>query len=334
MRRLASIPGVCILALVLVATAPVWLVVALLIDLVTAPRRRPRVRLLAFATWWAWLEVCGIVASGALFLAGRARAARPNYRLQKWWANGLVVGLRLTCALHLEPRHAERLAPGPVVVLPRHASLADALLSAWLVTRAGLEPRYVLKRELRLDPCLDLVGHRVPNHFLDRTATDSSGELAALRDLAETVRAPDECIVIFPEGTRANPAKRARGLARLAERSPDRAARLAGLRHCNPPRPAGTLAVLDGAPDADVVFVAHAGFEGLDTFRGILAAIPPPAPVLLDCRRVDRSDVPDGVSARTDWLDREWLAVDAAVDTLLAERATMTTHRRPGADRR
>lgn len=331
MRRLVSVPGLVLMALVLVAAAPLWVPVTLVVDLVTAPRRLPRLRLLAFATWWSWLEVCGLVAAGVLFLTGRARSSGPHFGLQRWWANGLVVGLRCTCRLHIELRRPEALTPGPVVVLPRHASLADALLSAWVVTALGLAPRYVLKRELLLDPCLDLVGNRLPNHFLDRTADDASVELAALHDLATTVRAADDCIVIFPEGTRANPAKRERSLARIAERDPERAARLAPLRHCNAPRPAGTLAVLDGAPDADVVFVAHAGFEGLDTFRGILSVIPPAAPVIVDCRRVPRGQVPDGVAARTAWLDGEWLVVDADVDALLAERATMSRRDRRGA---
>lgn len=330
MRRLVSVPGLVLLAVVLVVTAPVWVPIALVVDLVTAPRRLPHLRLLAFATWWSWLEVCGLVAAGALFVTGRARSTAPHFGLQRWWANGLVVGLRLTCRLHIELRHPEALTPGPVVVLPRHASLADALLSAWFVTARGLAPRYVLKRELLLDPCLDLVGNRLPNHFLDRDADDASVELAALRDLATSVRTADACAVIFPEGTRANPAKRARSLARIAERDPDRAARLASLQHCNAPRPAGTLAVLDGAADADVVFVAHAGFEGLDTFRGILAVIPPAAPVIVDCRRVPRAEVPDGVAARTAWLDRQWLVVDADVDALLTERATMSLRDRKG----
>jgi 1-acyl-sn-glycerol-3-phosphate acyltransferase len=207
--------------------------------------------------------------------------------------------------------------------LPRHASLADALLSAWLVTSVGLRPRYVLKRELLTDPCLDIVGNRLPNHFLHRQAVDSGPELAALETLVQGMTEPDEAAVIFPEGTRANPEKRARGLARLAERHPERATRLAGLRHLNPPRPAGTLAVLRGAPDADLVLVAHVGFEGLDTFGGILKAIPGTAPVLLQLQRVARSEVPLDDDARTAWLDEQWLAMDDRVDALMAERAAL-----------
>ncbi|MFM8302929.1 MAG: 1-acyl-sn-glycerol-3-phosphate acyltransferase [Actinomycetota bacterium] len=288
MRRFLSVPGLYLLGIALVLALPLWLPITLAVDLVTAPRRLPRTRLMGFAVWWAWLEIMGLTYAGWLFLTGRAHALPANFALQRWWANGLVVGLRLTCRLTLEPRHLEVLTPGPVIVLPRHASLADALLSAWFVTRPGLLPRYVLKRELLVDPCLDVAGNRIPNHFLDRQAVDSQPELDAIRALATEVDGPDDCMVIFPEGTRANPEKRARGLARIAERSPERAARLGALRHLNPPRPAGTLAVLDGAPDADVVIMAHAGFEGLDTFGGILKRIPGAAPIILDCVRIPR----------------------------------------------
>jgi len=321
MRRLVSVTVLVLVGLAFVLLLPLWLPIALVIDVVTAPRRLPRTRLLAFGLWWSWLEIAGVVAAAWLFVTGRAHRLEPHYRLQRWWANGLVVGLRVTCGLHLDVRNSEALVPGPVVVLPRHASLADALLSAWFVTQAGLQPRYVLKRELLVDPCLDIVGNRLPNHFLDRHATDSGPELAALEALAVPATGPRDSVVIFPEGTRTNPEKRARGLARLAERAPERAARLAALQHLNPPRPAGTLAVLEGASTADVVFVAHAGFEGLDTFGGILRAIPGTAPVLIDCERVARTRVPTRDEGRVAWLDEQWLQMDVRVDALLRERA-------------
>jgi 1-acyl-sn-glycerol-3-phosphate acyltransferase len=322
-RRLVSIPALYLLALAFVVLLPLWLPLALVWDLFTGPRRLAHTRLLAFGLWWSWLEAIGLTVGGWLFVTGRAANPDPHFRLQRWWANGLVVGLRRTCRLTLEPRNTEVLTPGPVIVLPRHASLADALLSAWFVTQPRLRPHYVLKRELLVDPCLDVAGNRLPNHFLDRGAADAKPELDAIRAMAEGVRDADECAVIFPEGTRANPEKRAKAMARLAERNPERAARLAPLAHLNPPRPAGTLAVLDGAPDADVVVMAHAGFEGLDTFGGILRAIPGAAPVLVDCLRIPRSEVPTDDDARVVWLDDQWLALDQRVDALLAERAAM-----------
>lgn len=323
-RRLISVPALYLIALAFLVLLPLWLPLAVIWDLVTSPRRMAHTRLLAFGFWWSWLEAIGLTVSFWFLVTGRGKRTEPHFRLQRWWANGLVVGLRLTCRLTLELRHLDVLTPGPVIVLPRHASLADALLSAWFVTQPALKPHYVLKRELLADPCLDIVGNRLPNHFLDRGAADAKPELDAIRTMAEGVRDVDECAVIFPEGTRANPEKRARAMARLAERNAERAAKLSVLEHLNPPRPAGTLAVLDGAPDADIVIMAHAGFEGLDTFGGILKAIPGTAPVLLDCVRIPRSQVPADDEGRIAWLDDQWLELDRRVDALLAERAAMT----------
>jgi 1-acyl-sn-glycerol-3-phosphate acyltransferase len=203
------------------------------------------------------------------------------------------------------------------VLLCRHASLADSLVSAWVVTSlAGLRPRYVLKRELLADPCLDIVGNRLPNHFLDRQAADSSVELEALTRLS-TGMGEDDIAVIFPEGTRASPSKRERALQKLSERDPARAVRLGGLQHLLPPRPAGSAALIDGAPGADVVIGWHVGFDGLDTFSGILRhlAHKPPA-VRFRVRRIPRSEVPSG-EAFTEWLDAMWLQADHDVHDML-----------------
>jgi 1-acyl-sn-glycerol-3-phosphate acyltransferase len=210
-------------------------------------------------------------------------------------------------------------------MLCRHASLADSLLSAWVITSvAVMNPRYVLKRELLFDPCLDIVGNRLPNHFLDREAPDSNVELDALRALSAALTV-DQVAVIFPEGTRATPAKRTRALDRIRERDPERADRLSGLRHLLPPRPAGSAALVEGCPQADVVIAWHVGFDGLDTFAGIrrhLERVPPP--VEFHARRVPRSEVPSG-TAFTRWLDDQWLAADAAVEALLHPTASSTT---------
>ena len=207
-------------------------------------------------------------------------------------------------------------------MLCRHASLADSLLSAWVVTSvAQMNPRYVLKKELLLDPCLDIVGNRLPNHFLDREASDSGAELDALRTLSMNMES-DEVAIIFPEGTRATPAKRERAMEKLRERDPERAARLEDLRHVLPPRPAGSAALVEGHTAADIVFAWHVGFDGLDNFGGILRHLErTPLPVQFHTRRVSRSDVPSG-EAFTRWLDEQWGVVDQAVADLLREKGS------------
>lgn len=326
-RRWTSVPGLILGALVLVGAIPIWLPISLLIDLVRGKFRCPTARLLAFAVMWAWIEVAGVLTSGLFWAAGQRRNHRIHYSLQRWWAARLMTALKWTTGLTLRVEGVEALRPGPVLLFARHASLADSLVSAYVTTSlARLNPRYVLKKELLIDPCLDVVGNRLPNHFLDREAADSAPELRALEDLVAPL---DEhgVGVIFPEGTRANPKKRERSLDRIAASFPARAERLRELRHLLPPRTAGAAAMLRGNPNADVVMAWHVGFEGLDTFGGILRAIESHvAPIRLSLRRVDRSSIPrsevDDMEAFVQWIDAEWLRMDDEVDRALIERSS------------
>jgi 1-acyl-sn-glycerol-3-phosphate acyltransferase len=304
-------------ALVLVAAAPVWVPLSVAADLVRGQRRLPITRLLAFAVCWSWLETGGVVAAAWLWATRRTRDLRAHIRLQRWWALSMMSALQRTTGLAIAPPDLSPLRSGPAVMLCRHASLADSLLSAWVIVgHAGLDPRYVLKRELLADPCLDIVGNRLRNHFLDRDAPDADVELDALRALTADMGARD-IAVIFPEGTRSSPAKRIRALERIAVRDPERAARLASLRHVLPPRPAGSHALIEGCPEADVVIAWHVGFDGLDTFGGILRHLASrPRLIEFHARRVRRADVPIG-TAFGRWLDEQWLQVDDEVHQLL-----------------
>lgn len=317
-RRLVSLPALLVACLLVTVLIPVWLPIAVAADAIRMRFRFPLARLLSFAVCWSWIELAGVVQSAWLWCTARASSEAANYRLMAWWSGALMKALELTIGVDPQVEGVEAIRPGNAIVLCRHASLADSLLSGWVFSAvAGVGPRYVLKRELLFDPCLDIVGLRVPNHFLDRGAADSSGELEALRRLAATV-GPGSVGVIFAEGTRANDDKRRRALDKIAERDPQRAARMAGLRRLLPPRPAGSMAMLDGAPDADVVLAWHTGFDGLDTFSGMLARLSRPLPpVRFVVRRVSRSDVPAG-AAFAAWLDDRWIEMDAEVDRALA----------------
>lgn len=321
-RRLRTVPGLLVAAVALVVLLPLWLPLAALFDLVRGRVRLPTVRLLAFGLCWSWLETAGVTAAFGMWLARRSDDERLHFGLQRWWAAQLMNALRLTTGVRIEAADASCLSPGPAVMLCRHASLADSLVSAWVITsKARMNPRYVLKKELLFDPCLDIVGNRLPNHFLDREATDSAVELAQLTALSAGLRA-DEIAVIFPEGTRAAPKKRVRALEKIGERDPERAERLGGLQHLLPPRPAGSLALIEGCPQADVVIAWHVGFDGLDTFGGILRHLARrPAPVQFHARRVPRADVPMG-DAFTRWLDDQWVRADTDVHLLLHPEGT------------
>ena len=324
-RRLLTIPGLYLGGVLLVVLMPLWLVVGLVIDLVGRRFRFPIVRLLAFAVLWAWLEIMGVTVSAVLWLTGQRKNSGAHYALQRWWAARLLGALRLTCGVRVRVENVEALQRGPAILMARHASLADSLVSAYVVTSvAGMKPRYVLKRELLGDPCLDIVGQRLPNHFLDRQAPDSTPELRALEVLASTM--DDTSVgIIFPEGTRANPVKRARALEKLAVKGNGRAERLSGLEHLLPPRPAGAISLLRGNSSADVVIGWHVGFEGLDTFGGILRALSRPfAPVRFVLRRIPRAEIPNvdtaDETAFVTWLDEQWIDLDSQVGEALKLR--------------
>ena len=319
-RRLLTVSGVVLATVLLAVASPIWVVLALAADLARGRTSCPTVRLMAFALSWCALESAGVVAAGWLWLRGRKSDVGAHYALQRWWATGLMRALRGTIGLRVDVEGARIAGPGPYVALCRHASLADALVSAWVFgTLAELRPRYVLKKELMWDPCLDIVGHRLPNYFVDRSSANVAAELAGIEKMAEGLGARDVA-VIFPEGTRANPAKRAREMARIATKDPDRAVRLGGLRHVMPPKPAGAGALLSAVPGARVVTMWHVGFDGLDTFGGILRHI---ARSRAHARIVvsvhDRATVPGG-DAFVAWLDARWLEIDAAVGDAEAVR--------------
>ncbi len=292
-------------------TLPAWLSGAAAVDVLTARRRMPWVRLLSFATAWSWLESAGVAGAGVLWLTGRTDRADLHYELQRRWADALVGALRLCAGLRIEVDGLDALAPGPIVVCSRHANLADALLPAWLLGRVAMHPRYVLTDELLVDPCLDIVGNRLPNHFLERGAT-SDRELSELCALSKGMGAA-EAAVIYPEGRLATEERRERRLAEMAERDPERARRLQSLRTLLPPKAPGTQALLAGARTADLVFLAHKGFDGLDRLTSAPAHVPFAEPVKIRLTRVSRAEIPEG-PAFARWLDDSWLEMDEWVN--------------------
>jgi 1-acyl-sn-glycerol-3-phosphate acyltransferase len=317
LRRLRTIPTLVLGLLLITVLLPVLLIVSVVVD---AARRLafgvPPTALRLIAFLWVYLaaEVVGLAAMAvawALSRGGRREAAlqQMTLRLQQLWVGVLFGAVRGLFGLHLEVAGDDAIAPGPVIVLVRHASIVDNLLPAIVVARPHrIRLRYVLKRELLADPCLDVAGRRLPNYFV-RRGTGEAVELERVRSLARGLER-DEGVLIYPEGTRFTPERRSRAIARIRERDSGLAVRAARLRHLLPPRFGGVGALLDGAPDADVLVIAHHGFEGLrlvsDIWRGGLVDLG----VHVRVTRIVRSDVPEDSAARADWLYELWQDVD------------------------
>ena len=328
LRRAVTVPLYLGLASASLATLPLWGSLLFAADVAAGQfGKRPRLRAGAFLSWYAWCEAVGIVAAlllGAVTLGGRlggeGRYLRANAGLQRHWSDALFRGsLRIfSVRLHVE---GDPVPDAPMIVLARHASSMDTVLAAHLIANPHrVLLKYVLKKELRWDPCLDIVGGRLPNVFIDRRRRDASVE--AIRGLARDLEA-GSAVLIYPEGTRFSRPKLERARERLRREGPAHLLEsAAALRWVLPPRIAGPLAVLESAPEADVVFLEHTGLEGAATFaqvwRGDLVA----RTLRVRLRRVPASDVP--IRDRERWLFEQWGEVDRWIEAQRSRAETPT----------
>jgi 1-acyl-sn-glycerol-3-phosphate acyltransferase len=317
LRRAVTVGAYALTFAALLALTPALLPLCALVDLVVRTRFALSRMLLMVLVYLAY-ELAGVAVALWLWLRGGGgpRFLAGNYQLQWWWAGGLFDATRALFGLRVEESGAAAVVPGPVLVFARHASVADTLLAAALLSRPyGVRLRYVLKRELLWDPCLDIVGHRLPNAFVRRGSRDTAGDVAAVRGLGEALGA-DDGVLIFPEGTRATPALRARAIERLEaspSTTPEQVERARRLVHLLPPRLEGALALLEAAPTADVVFLAHTGLDRVrtlaDLWRGGLVG----QRVCVHLWRCPRAEVPSDREGRERWLATQWEAMDAWV---------------------
>ncbi len=319
-RRFVTIPVTLLVAAVVTVAAPVLLVVASAVDVVRfIGARKPFVAVRMVMFGWVYL-VAEVVALGALAVAwitagwGRGRPARLGrsaFRLQEVWARSLLRAFLSIFSMRLEVSGGDAVAPGPIVVMMRHASIADTLLPNVLVTsRHGIRLRYILKRELLVDPALDIAGNRLDNVFVDR-AGDTKAEIERVRALGQGLGEGDG-MLIYPEGTRFTESKRERALAALAKRRSPISDRARRLRHVLPPRPGGSLALVDLG--VDVVVVAHVGLDGFAEVKDVWDGRIIGSTLRVAFWRIPASEIPADRRGRVDWLLAQWERVDAWIE--------------------
>jgi 1-acyl-sn-glycerol-3-phosphate acyltransferase len=318
-RRFITIPGYLMAWLVWLGAAPLWLTLALLVDLF----RRDRgvaLRSASFICVYLTCEVLGMLASAGLWSwnrlspMGSDRWTDLHFRLETWWGTTLFQAVVTLFGLRLEVEGDADLGRGPYILMLRHASSGDTLLASALVSRPyGLRLRYVLKRELLWDPCLDIVGNRLPNVFVDRFSDDPAREIQRVQELARDL-GPRDGILIYPEGTRFSEARRQRLLERIRQRGDEEMLEYArSLESVLPPRTGGTLGLLDAVPAADVVVCSHTGFEGAASIGQIWKGELVNRVLRVQFRRIPRELIPAEPNARIAWICAEWQQVDAWV---------------------
>jgi len=322
-RRVLTVPLIFVSFVVVLALSPIWIPTAALVDS-TAGARTAWLRSGSMLMIYLACEVIGVGASVVLWI-GRLGDAfrqdplessfRSHVRLQTWWAGTLMNWARRLFRISFSAEGLDVL-DRPMILMLTHSSLADTLLATEFVSKPHeIHLRYLLKQELLVDPCLDIVGHRLPNYFVDRDSDDPedvrSDVLALLSDLRGR-----EGALIYPEGTRFSSAKRERLISRFeAKGDLEMAERTRRLRHTLPPRVGGALAMLDADSGLDVVFCAHRGFGAARRPTDLLGG------ALLDTRvevrfeRVPCEEIPSAPEARREWLFEQWKRMDDWIES-------------------
>lgn len=333
LRRLLLQPGFIVLTAAVTVLSPLLLLIAAAISPLASSRLRP-LRVALYTLLWMQREVVVILVCLCLWIATPGDMASPrvrerHYRVMRWFLRSARVSgeriLGVTVAVEDDGRAdvALRANREPLLVFSRHSGPGDTLyLVELLLDRYGRAPRIVMKEILKLDPCIDLAGARVPNYFVPppprRRDGAWEGEISGLAAGLDDRGA----LLLFPEGGNFSERRRRRRLLALLRRGRRRdAERAVRMRHVIAPEPGGALVALSGAPRASVVLVAHNGLSGLDG-GSLLSRAPMDQVFRIKLWYIDRAAIPEAEEARRQWLLDCWQRIDNWVADHGLEQAT------------
>lgn len=328
-RRLVLAPVVVVIALGFIALSPFLAVLALVSGLLARPKtgRMRSLRLVGFVLTWFVAESLALVTLAGLWVisgfGGRLRTEpyqSRHYAVMRRLLDRLYEGAEKTYGLRVEVDEPDltgdeliaRLTR-PVIVLSRHAGPGDSLLLVHqLLSVYGRRPRVVMKATLQLDPSVDIIGNRLPNVWVKSRQAGEHIFTEQIARLARTLE-PLSALVIFPEGGNWTPGRWRRGIRRLEGLGrKDLAKRAAHMPNLLPPRPGGALAAIEACPEADVIFVAHAGLDNIVSLGDIWARFPIDQVIRARWWRVAHDQVPRTASheEQLQWLYAWWERID------------------------
>lgn len=305
------------------ALSPLLLAFGVLTRALTG-RRQPlivaRLTLAYFSHELAALLMCGAlwVAAGAGRLIGTRRIQSLHWRLLGWFIGGLAAAGRTALEIDIDTELSSDAgraleADRPVVVLSRHAGPGDTIFIVdQLMSRFRRRPSVVFKQSIAIDPCVDILSHRLPQAMID--AADREGAKARIEQVVAQL-GPRGALLLFPEGGNFTDERRRSALDRLRRNGRrGSAARAEDMPHVLPPQPAGALAALDARDGSDVVFVAHTGL-GLAAYPGQFWRDMPVGRTLKVRMWLERSaQVPTTRDEQVAWLYDWWKRIDEWID--------------------
>ena len=321
-RRCISIPLVLFACAFVLVTLPLTIPFAAVRDLIVRSRWAV-VRCLLFLFLYLWCESVGVLACFIIWLLsvrwlgiGRTTFIEANYALQRWWARTLYQGALRIFQINVSIDAPDEVYEGPFILFVRHASLPDVILpSALFIIPHAMRIRHIMKSELLWDPCLDVVGHRVPNCFVQRGSGECAREIEKIKVLMENLSHRDG-VMIYPEGTRFTPQKLQQALQRLISKDdPDLLKWASDLRHVLPPRLGGSLALLEANQGAAAVFCTHVGFESVGKASNLLSGSLIGSTIRVHLWKIPFEEIPADQEKRIDWLYSQWTMVDEWIES-------------------
>jgi len=316
-RRLVLAPLALVLSLVVLVFSPLLLLAAFVADLVL-PGSWRTFRIAVFVTAYIALEIAGLLGMFALWVGSgfgaRLRSPRmvdAHYGFMRWWLRTIDKVTRKVFRLrvHIEDRPTPR--PGPILVFCRHAGPGNSLLLiGTLLVGYQRKPRIVMLAKLQWEPLYDIMLNRLPNRFIRHDPSRRELYLDAITGLA-TGLGDQDAFVLFPEGKDFTPRVRRRAIDYLRSKGLSEAAeRAERMEHVLPPRHNGVAAAMRGAPEADIVLVAHSVLEEIGSFKTLWNRIPFGQPIVAHYWRLPQSEVPREQQELIDWLYEWWERID------------------------
>ncbi len=317
-RRLVLAPFVLLLCLALIAASPILLLAAFIADLFL-PGNWRTLRLVAFLECYLVLEVVGLIAMLVLWIASGFRGGRVeskrwlegHYRFMRWWlgAINLVARKLFRMRVVIEDRPTPR--AGPILVFCRHAGPGNSmLLIGTIMVGYHRHPRIVMLAKLQWEPLYDIMLNRLPNRFIHHDPKRRELYTNAITGLA-TGLDDNDAFVLFPEGKDFTPRVRLRTIDYLRGKGHLAAAeRAEKMKYVLPPRHGGVMAALRGAPEADIVIVAHAVLEDVGTIKELWGRIPFARPIVARYWRLPQAEVPREEDALIEFLYGWWERID------------------------
>jgi 1-acyl-sn-glycerol-3-phosphate acyltransferase len=205
------------------ALSPLLLGLGMLVQALSG-RRQPligaRLVLAYFSHELGALIMCGLlwVAAGAGRLIGTERFQLLHWRLLRWFMGWLATAgrraLEIDVATELSSDTGRVLeSDRPVIVLSRHAGPGDTIfITDQLMSRFRRRPSVVFKQSIALDPCVDILSHRLPQAMID--PSDREAAEARIEQVVDRLGSRG-ALLLFPEGGNFTDQRRRSALARL-----------------------------------------------------------------------------------------------------------------------